>query len=279
MRLAYPGMGTTLLALLCITTPAASADELFPDENLRNVIKEILKQKQIDKPEIAEEDLKTIFFLKGVGRGIADLTGLEKCTNLVQVELAENTITSVQPLAGLGNLQFLDLAKNQISDVSPLAGLVKLQYVKLDHNVVAQVDGLEKLQNLRALYLSQNKLSSLAPLAGLAKLQSLYLDENQIVDLSPLSELKWLSTLALRNNQVANLQPLGSLTELRFTFLEGNPLTDLAPLVEMARKDAEGEQRFAPYWNLYLDVDALSDAAKQQVEELKTIGVRVNRRD
>jgi hypothetical protein len=46
----------------------------------------------------------------------------------------------------------------------------------------------------------------------------------------------------------------------------------------MARKDVEGEQRFAPYWFLYLDVDALPEAAKQQVEELKKLGVRVNRK-
>ena len=66
------------------------------------------------------------------------------------------------------------------------------------------------------------------------------------------------------------------MTELRYTFLEGNPLKDLSVLVEMARKDVEGDQRFAPYWFLYLDVDSLPDAAKQQVEELKKIGVRVN---
>ena len=45
----------------------------------------------------------------------------------------------------------------------------------------------------------------------------------------------------------------------------------------MARKDAEGKKRFAPYWKLYLDGNPI-DAAKrdQQVAELKKIGVRVN---
>jgi hypothetical protein len=60
--------------------------------------------------------------------------------------------------------------------------------------------------------------------------------------------------------------------------LEGNPLKDLAPLVEMARADVEGEQRFAPYWFLYLDVESLPDPAKQQVEELRKLGVRINQR-
>src|SRR5690606_32952160 len=109
-----------MVALLLLSPAASSADEIFPDENLRNAIKEILKQKQIEKEQIAEEDLKSIFFLKAEGRKIADLTGLEKCTNLAQVELKDNQITDVTPLADLQNIQLLDLAKNQIADVSPL---------------------------------------------------------------------------------------------------------------------------------------------------------------
>jgi hypothetical protein len=64
---------------------------------------------------------------------------------------------------------------------------------------------------------------------------------------------------------------------LRFTFLEGNPLTDLAVLVDMSKKDVEGDQRFAPYWRLYLDVGKLPEAAKAQVDELVKLGVRVNK--
>jgi hypothetical protein len=58
--------------------------------------------------------------------------------------------------------------------------------------------------------------------------------------------------------------------------LQNNKVEDLAPLVEMAKKDAEGPKRFAPYWNLYLAENPLSDSSKPQLEELKKIGVRVN---
>ncbi|HLQ46498.1 MAG TPA: hypothetical protein VK137_17270, partial [Planctomycetaceae bacterium] len=59
-------------------------------------------------------------------------------------------------------------------------------------------------------------------------------------------------------------------------FLGGNQISDLAPLVAMAKADAEGPQRFAPYWKLYLAENPLSDAAKAQIEELKKHGVRVD---
>jgi hypothetical protein len=45
----------------------------------------------------------------------------------------------------------------------------------------------------------------------------------------------------------------------------------------MAKKDAAGPKNFAPYWNLYLAGNPLSDEAKtKQIEELKKLGVRVN---
>ena len=70
---------------------------------------------------------------------------------------------------------------------------------------------------------------------------------------------------------------LGSMTELRYTFLEGNKVTDLGPLVTMAQKDAKGDRRFAPYWNLYVSGNPLSDAAKGgQIAALKKVGVRVD---
>ncbi|MFO1096076.1 MAG: hypothetical protein U0992_22635 [Planctomycetaceae bacterium] len=65
---------------------------------------------------------------------------------------------------------------------------------------------------------------------------------------------------------------------MRFTFLEGNPLTDLSVLPSaMAKKDVEGDQRFAPYWRLYLSTDKLPDTAKAQVAELEKLGVRINK--
>src|SRR5215210_3261636 len=104
-----------LVALLVIANPAA-ADEIFPDEKLRAVIKEILVKKQINKDAIEEADLKTIYFLEASGKGIKDLTGLDKCTNLASIKLPKNEIESVASLAALKNVQELHLQNNKIGD-------------------------------------------------------------------------------------------------------------------------------------------------------------------
>jgi len=254
---------------------ALAADEIFPDENLRNVISKIM-HKKTGKEEIDESKLKDIYFLKAPGKKIANLTGLEKCRNLAQINLADNAIEDVSPLAGLMNVQSLDLSKNKIGDLTPLGKLAKLQYLQLEGNQIEKLDALKELKKLSALYLSKNKVQSVAPLSGLEKLTSLYLDDNQLTDVKGLEKLKWLSSLDLRNNKIEDVTPLASMTELRYTMLQKNKVTDIAPLVAMAKKDAEGDRRFAPYWHLYLKDNPLNDeATKSHIPELKNHGVRV----
>ncbi|NJM35321.1 MAG: hypothetical protein HC850_12120 [Rhodomicrobium sp.] len=66
-------------------------------------------------------------------------------------------------------------------------------------------------------------------------------------------------------------------TEWTYLFLSGNKITDLAVLVAAAKKDFEGQKRFAPFWRLYIGDNPLSEAAKTtQLDELKKYGTRVH---
>jgi internalin A len=268
-------MTVVAMGAILWVAPAVAGVE-FPDKNLETVIREILKKKQIDKPEIDEADLKTIYFLEAPKRGIKDLTGVDKCTNLASVTLSDNEIENLGPLSACKNIQLLELGRNKISDIAPLAAIVKLQYIDITGNKVTTVEPLAKLDNLRTLLAAGNQVTSLEPLGKLAKIQSLDFDGNQLANLKGVEGMKWLSNLRIRNNKVEDLSPLGGLTDLKFTFLNGNPVKDLTPLVTMAKNDVEGQQRFAPYWMLFVDIDLLPEAARKQVEELRKLGVRVN---
>jgi hypothetical protein len=72
------------------------------------------------------------------------------------------------------------------------------------------------------------------------------------------------------------LKPLKGLRQVVHLFLEDNEIRDLGPLIEMAREDMEGEKRFAPFLNVYLegnDTDELM--RKGQVHALRDLGVKV----
>lgn len=249
---------------------------LIADPQLEKTVREALKRQQIEKPQLDAADLKQLFFLDARDLGIVSLAGLEHATNLTEIKLNGNAIADLSPLSGLLNVQSLYLSENEISDIAPLSKLVKLQYLELNGNQISSVTGLQTLVNLRSLSLDRNAIADLAPLSSLTQLRSLSLASNRIRHLEPLARLPWISVLDLQENNILDLTPLKEYTELRYTFLQGNPIVHYEVLREMAERDAAGEKRFAPYWFLYVDIAAPSQAAVTDVIALEKLGVRVN---
>jgi Leucine-rich repeat (LRR) protein len=266
--------GVLLLPVLTAWTIAAEAGSPFPDKNLEAAIREVLKHEP--KVELTDEKLQDVYFLESPGKEIKDLTGLEKCKNLVLIKLSKNKISDLKPLKDLANLQSLDLANNEIKDITPLAKLKSLQYIELSGNKIEKLDALKDLTSLNSLYVGDNSIKDLAPLAPLTKLWTLSAAKNKIKDLSVLEKITKLSTLDLRENQVEDLGPLGKQKELTLLLIERNQIKDLKPLVDAAKADSAGPKRFAPFLRVYLSGNPLSDAAKSsQIEALKAAEVRI----
>ena len=95
----------------------------FPDPNLEAAIRDA-----IEKPtgDIYQSDLLSMTVLDVYNRSIIDLTGLEYCVNLGDLNLYNNQISDISPLSTLTNLTVLDLSYNQINDISSLSGLTRL---------------------------------------------------------------------------------------------------------------------------------------------------------
>jgi S-ribosylhomocysteine lyase LuxS involved in autoinducer biosynthesis len=275
-RLAQTLMISFVFAALASTSDHPAAAGPIPDKNLEAVVRSYIFEKK-DKPdELTDEDLKKVFTLEGKGKGIKDLTGLEKCTNLLLVNLAKNEIENVAPLKDIKNLQSLDLSHNKIVDVTPIGNITALQFLELSDNQITDVKPLTNLAKLSALYIAGNKIADVAPLGKLGKLSSLDLARNQVTDIKALENAAGLSLLKLSENQIVDISPLGKPISVRMLLLEKNKITDLAPLVAAAKADADGEKRFAPFLRLYLTGNPLSDAAKtQQIDALKAAGVKV----
>lgn len=268
--------GLTLVCLLAAQTAAAQEEALFPDKALEAVVRQYVFEKRNNEMPLVEDDVKNISTIVGKNKGIKSLQGLEKCRSLALLDLAGNEIEDLTALKELTNLQSLDLSRNKIQDIQPLTDLTGLQYLHLAENLVADLAPLAKMANLRSLYLSNNKLQSIEPVSQLTKLWSLYLDGNPLADLKPVSTLHDLTSLDLRGCGISDLSPLSEMTELKYLILDNNNISDLSVLVAMAKKDFEGEKRFAPFLRIYLSGNPLSDEAKStQIEQLKQFGCRV----
>ncbi len=263
-----------LLVLAIATSVSAFAETVtVPDGSLRKVLQEILKRKGIEKETLDSEDLETIHYLDGSNRGLTDLTGLERCTELQEARLNNNSIKDVSPLSACVKMRSLDVSANQVLSVAPLKTLTEIRYLNIENNSVKELSCVKSMPHLTALFASGNEISDVSPLKGLIRLHSLYLANNKVSDLSVLATLKNLVSLDLRRNEVVDVSPLKSLNRLRWTFLSENKVSDIEPLAIMASKDKNKE--FAPYWRLFLEGNPLADDSKEHLRVLEGAGVTV----
>ena len=162
----------------------------IPDPNLRAAIEAELGKASGDT--ITANDMATLTRLEA-GDGTIDgtifyLTGLERATNLTFLDLDNNFIDDISPLAGLTRLTDLRLPGAAISDLSPLAGLNNLTYLDLSANfVISDISPLAGLTNLTTLVLHNNSIADISPLVantGLGKGDQIDVSENPLSDAS-----------------------------------------------------------------------------------------------
>jgi internalin A len=207
-------------------TPFADVVFTFPDTGLESAI-----EAQLGKPgqEIHKSELLSLQELRADSMGIADLTGLEQCVNILTLSLANNQISDVGALVSLTKLQDLNLSLNQITEIDPLAGLTDLWNLNLRDNQIGSIEPLSGLTNLQFLFCSSNPFSDIQPLAGLTKLINLELMNNQISDIEPLAGLNNLQYLFIWGKDISDATALAGLTKLKVVYVEFNDVSDLSP--------------------------------------------------
>lgn len=160
-------------AFLAMSLSCAKDDEPSPAEETVEFLDpnlEALIRVEIGKAtgDIVASDLATLTSLDGAGMSIWNVTGLEYCSGLRELDLGHNQITDVSPLGDLVDLMRLSLRDNEISDVSPLAALVNLERLSLGGNGMTDVGPLAALVKLKKLLLWGNHVRDVSPLAALA---------------------------------------------------------------------------------------------------------------
>jgi|GEM_PF-1238032 len=204
----------------------------FPDPNLEAAIRAAIN---IPSGDIYQSDLDNLTSLSADNAGIADLTGLEHCTNLQQLDLPSNQIADISALSNLAKLQSLDLNDNQIVSLDALTGHVTLQRLDLDWNQITDISPIASLNNLTYLDLSFNQIGNISPLTNLAKLKTLILDGNSISNLNDLSNLTSLTILWAGCYQITSISPLANLTNLTELHVDHTYVNDLSPLANLTK--------------------------------------------
>jgi Leucine-rich repeat (LRR) protein len=92
--------------------------------------------------DIVFRDLEDLTSFFGDDMSISDIEGIQCLINLDYVNLDNNTIIDISPLSGMARLYKVYLEGNQITDISPLAGLTNLTGLYLSQNNISDISAL-----------------------------------------------------------------------------------------------------------------------------------------
>ena len=207
----------------------------IPDPNLRTAIAEALG-KNPNAP-ITAEDMKRLGRLDARNRGIQDLTGIQFAINLrSRLDLRDNRISDISPIAGLTELRELEINRNTISDISPVRGLTNLTLLVFKGNQISDISPIAGLINLQGLYISDNPISDISPVRGLINLTHFDVHETLVTDLSPVARLINLEFLLFEGDNVSDLSPVARLINLKHIDAGwGSSISDLSPLAGLTK--------------------------------------------
>ena len=196
----------TVMLLIWISS-AASAETMvnLQDANLEDAIRRTLRE--WEKP-LSTDDLAKLRILDAQKAGIRNLSGLEYAVNLKKLNLTDNEVSDLGPLAGLTGLESLNLKWNNVSSVAPLRRLTNLIYLGLEHNNISDISPISGLTQLVRLNLGQNRIRDISPLRNLTKLEQLVAYFNEISNISALSGLTGLQVVNLSDNRISDINPL-----------------------------------------------------------------------
>ena len=89
---------------------------------------------------------------------LSEITALADAAALVELDVSGNTITSLEPLAGQGQLRYLHVHDNQVRDISPL-NLASLRELHMSNNAVGDVSPLLAGEELLMVDVRGNQLA------------------------------------------------------------------------------------------------------------------------
>jgi Leucine-rich repeat (LRR) protein len=146
-------------------------------------------------------------------------------TNLANLDLYFNDLTTVTLPSSLTGLSNLDIGYNYLTSFTLPAALTRLTTLNLDYNQLTRFTLPPGLTNLNSLYLTGNQLTSLTLPAGLTSLTTLYLFGNQLTSFTLPTGLSSLNTLDLSQNHLTSVTFLPGVMNMSYLNLDNNPLT------------------------------------------------------
>lgn len=145
--------------------------------------------------------LRKVFFKQN---HLKSLEGLEKCENIIHVDVSENEIEEIQPdLSGMKKLTVFIANKNSISSFGGIAKCPWLKSIVLSENKFEEFPDFSIFPEINTITLSKNMISTVTFASALSKLTNLNLGHNNIEIFPDLTGFVELNQLLLNGNKIS----------------------------------------------------------------------------
>jgi len=185
--------------------------------------------------------INVVFSDQALAGAIADELGMLVTDEITQIDLdaiidfhANNaTISNLEGMQYLRNLEELFLNNNSIMDLTPIGNLEHLWHLSMPGNMIIDLSPLSNSYSLVSVWLVNNNIVDISPFANLTNLETLGIAENFIVDISSLADLTNLMSLHIASNRIEDISVLRYLTSVRSLDISHNYICDVTPAEEM----------------------------------------------
>lgn len=158
-----------------------------------------------------------------------------KTSEVTEIEICLEDLSTMYPLKTFPNLQILSLCNTKISLIDGLLTLPQLEELHLSENQISTIEGLENLARLKKLNLSNNKIQKLENLDSLVSLEWFWINENQISHIENLETLKNLTEFSIAQNQISSISRcLMLMNSVKVLNLAGNFISSFREVKKLA---------------------------------------------
>ncbi len=217
-----------MINLVSLTIEDGNSQQLFQISAAKNLKELTIKNTAVSSDVLtAIGSISTLESLTMHGCGLTSIRPLENSTKITDLDISNNTIRSVEPVAQMANLKVFNCKQNVIVDLSPLSANKNLTQLDISYNAVTTLAPLSVLGNLTLLEANNNGITDLGDMNQLTALSYLSLGYNSVSDISKLSACTELTNLNLSSNKISDISVVGSLTKLMYFDFSYNEVTQL----------------------------------------------------
>ena len=155
---------------------------------------------------------------------------LSRLANQEELDLSDQNIQTIAPLAKMTRLRRLDISGSKVRDLFPIRNLTRLEVLRCKGTPIYSLQPLKYAINLKELYVDGTSLKSLSGAENFRNLERLHFSDTHISQLAPISQLTTLKEIDARKSQVADLSPLTTLTQVRTLNISQTPVQQLTAL-------------------------------------------------